>query len=53
MFQARAGAPDATGRTYDEALKRQNGRFRSRLDKTLDPFMGDKAAMERDPRPAR
>jgi hypothetical protein len=47
MFQARAGAPDATGRTYDEALKRQNGRFRSRLDKTLDPFIGDKAAMER------
>jgi hypothetical protein len=47
MFQARAGAPDATGRTYDEALKRQNGRFRSVLDKALDPFIDNKAAMER------
>jgi hypothetical protein len=47
MFQARAGADDATARTYDEALKRQNGRFRSRLDAAIDPFIGDKAAMER------
>jgi hypothetical protein len=47
MFQARAGKDDATGRTYDEALKRQNGRFRSRLDAALDPFIGSKPAMER------
>jgi hypothetical protein len=51
--QARRHVPGARrqgrrhGRTYDEALKRQNGRFRSRLDSALDPFMGNKAALER------
>jgi hypothetical protein len=46
-FQSRAGAADATGETYDGALKRNSGRFRSRLDEALDPFIGDKDAMER------
>jgi hypothetical protein len=47
MFQSRAGAADSTSETYDGALKRNNGRFRSRLDEVLDPFIGNKASMER------
>lgn len=47
MFQARAGADDATGRTYDEALKRAHGMYRSRLDEAVKPFIGNAAAMGR------
>lgn len=47
MFQARAGAADGTGRTYDEALKRSGGLYRSRLDEALAPHIGDKAALGR------
>lgn len=47
MFQARAGAADSTERTYFEALTRNFGRFRSRLDAAVTPFLGQADAMAR------
>jgi hypothetical protein len=48
MFQARRGTDDATDRVYDEAIARKIGLFiNDRLHGPLDPFVGNKAAMER------
>lgn len=47
MFQSRHGLDEGTGETYDEALKRENGRFRSQLTDAVTPHLDNPASLGR------